>query len=95
MTTEIETLIARRKALTKELETVTRQIEDEISEVYKLVAREKVVMQRYMNGDVLVISFDRYWWVRDGDLLEMAEQWEIEQMKELTKKGFFQRVCAE
>lgn len=87
---------SRRKpsihSLLDELSQVTRAIEDAQTEVFAHIAREKTVVQRYFDGDVIVISFGRHWWVNeDGDLLGLVDESEILQLKALEKRGIFER----
>ena len=93
-TDKIESLIAKRDALIKEANFITRQIEDEISEIYKMQGRGGALIQRYQKkGDTLVVSFGRHWWVSaDGDLLERAEEWEVDAAKEMCKNGIFEKT---
>lgn len=91
--TKLSDLVSRRNSLLEELNQVTRAIEDEQTHVFKHIASEKVLVQRYFDGDRIVISFGRYWWINeDGDLLAMVDESDIDELKTLTEKGVFSRV---
>ena len=93
MQDKTNTLIKRRGELLEELNQVTREIEDAQTEVFKLLASEKILVQRYFDGDRIVVSFGRYWWINeDGDLLGLVDESDIDEIKILTEKGVFMRV---
>ena len=89
----INVLITKRGKLLQDLSQVTREIEDAQTEIFKHIASERILVQRYFNGDIIVVSFDRFWWVnQDGDLLGMVDERDIDELKILTEKGIFSRV---
>ena len=93
MSDKINELVKRRAELLEGLSQVTREIEDAQTEVFRHIASQKMLVQRYFGGDSIVVSFDRFWWVnRDGDLLGMVDESDISELKELTKFGVFERV---
>ena len=45
------------------------------------------------DGDRIVVSFGRHWWVdQDGDLIGMVDESDITELKKLTQSGIFERV---
>lgn len=93
MSDKINELVNRRAELLEELSQVTREIEDAQTEVFRHIASQKILVQRYFNGDRIVVSFNRFWWVnQDGDLLGMVDESDISELKKLTKTGLFERV---
>lgn len=72
---------------------MTRKIEDAKTDVFRHIARQKVLVQRYFDGDSIIVSFGRYWWInRDGDLLGRVDESDISDLKNLVKSGIFERV---
>ena len=93
MSDKINELVKRRGELLEELNQVTREIEDAQTEVFRHIASQKMFVQRYFDGDRIVVSFDRFWWVnQDGDLLGMVDESDISELKKLTSSGVFERV---
>jgi len=93
MSDKINGLVTRRAELLEELSQVTREIEDAQTEVFRHIASQKILVQRYFDGDMIVVSFDRFWWVnQNGDLLAMVDESDISELKELTQSGIFERV---
>lgn len=93
MNKKINELIKRRGEILKELNELTREIEDAQTEIFRHIASEKIIIQRYFEGDVIVVSFGRYWWTnRNGDLIGLVDESDIVELKELTQKGVFSRV---
>ena len=89
----IDFLITRRNEILAELEQVTREIEDAQTEAFRHIASEKNLVQRYFDGQSVVVSFGRYWWVsQDGDLLGMVDESDIAELKILVEKGIFERI---
>lgn len=67
MSDKTNKLVKRRAELLEELAQVTRKIEDAQTEVFRHIASQKVLVQRYFDGDSIIVSFGRYWWInRDG-----------------------------
>jgi len=90
---DINALVSRRAELLEELTQVTRQIEDAETEVFRHIASQKILVKRYFEGDSIVVSFGRHWWVnQDGDLLGMVDESDLSDLKELVKNGVFERV---
>lgn len=93
MSDKINELVKRRAELLEELSQVTREIEDAQTEVFRHIASQKVLVRRYFDGDMVVVSFDRFWWVnQDGDLLGTVDESDISELKTLTQSGIFERV---
>ena len=93
MSDKINELVKRRAELLKELSQVTREIEDAQTEVFRHIASQKMLIQRYFDGDRIVVSFDRFWLVnQDGDLLGTVDESDISELKKLTQSGIFERV---
>lgn len=91
--TKLSDLVSRRNSLLEELNQVTRAIEDAQTDVFRHIASEKILVQRYFDGDTIIVSFGRYWWInKDGDLLSMVDESDIGELKTLTEKGVFSRV---
>ena len=55
MNKQIKDLVERRNAILKELNQVTREIEDAQTEVFKHIASEKELVRRYFDGDAIVV----------------------------------------
>lgn len=89
----LDFLIKRRKEVLDELNQISREIEDAQTEIFKHVARQKIIVQRYFDGESIVVSFGRYWWVdANGDLLGLVDESDIQDLKELTDKGVFEKI---
>lgn len=93
MTDKINDLVVRRDELLWELNLVTREIEDAQTEVFRHIASQKSLVKRYFDGDSVIVSFNRFWWVnKNGDLLYMVDESDISELKQLTKSGIFERI---
>ena len=93
MNKQIKDLVERRNAILKELNQVTREIEDAQTEVFKHIASEKELVRRYFDGDAIVVSFGRYWWInKSGDLLGLVDENDVSELKKLVENGIFSRV---
>lgn len=93
MDKKIDELVKRRGDLLRDLNLVTREIEDAQTEVFRHMASEKSIVKRYFQGDSVVVSFGRYWWVnQDGDLLGMVDESDISELKRLAEAGIFERI---
>lgn len=89
----IDELVKRRGELLKELNLVDREIEDAQTEVFQHMASKKVIVQRYFQGDSIVVSFGRFWWAnQDGNLLGMVDESDISELKRLAEAGIFERI---
>ena len=93
MSDKINNLVTRRGELMDELNQITREIEDAQTEVFRHIASQKILVQRYFEGDSVIVSFNRFWWInQDGDLLGMVDESDILELKELTNSGIFERI---
>ncbi len=93
MDKKIDELVKKRGELLKELNLVDREIEDAQTEVFRHIARKKMIVQRYFHGDSIVVSFGRFWWVnQDGDLLGMVDESDVSELKRLAEAGIFERI---
>lgn len=82
---EIATLEQRRKELLRDLEVVNRQIEDASKEAFRMKIQAEAILRRFVNGDYIVKSFDRFWWVdANGNLIEWVDQDDIDRLLRLT-----------
>lgn len=91
-TEKIDALIDRYRALEEEMQGVSRAIEAAKAEVFRHTYRKNYIVQRFMSGDAIVLSFDRYWWVSaDGDLLEMVDDNHVPELKALVQAGAVER----
>lgn len=87
---KINNLIARRAALRHDLQTVEREIEDAQSEAYRIQAADSHIVQQFVDGYTVVVSFGRHFWVDpNGDLGEQLSESEIEELKRLAERGVF------
>lgn len=85
---EIATLEQRRKELLRDLEVVNRQIEDASKEAFRMKIQAEAILRRFVNGDYIVKSFDRFWWVdANGNLIEWVDQDDIDRLLRLTGDG--------
>ena len=95
MENNLDALIHRRAEIIKELYGINRSIEDAANEVYRLMASEKIIVQRYFDGDTIIISNSRHWWVNvNGDLLGAVDNSDVDELRKLTKNGIFERIAA-
>ena len=93
MSDKINNLVTRRGELMEELSQITREIEDAQTEVFRHIAGQKILVQRYFEGDSVIVSFNRFWWInQNGDLLGMVDESDISELKKLTKSGIFERI---
>lgn len=93
MKNKIENLVKHRNLILEELSAVTREIEDAQTDIYRHIASEKIIVQRYFDGESIVKSFDRYWWIsQDGDLVGLVDESDISDLKALEERGIFERV---
>lgn len=89
------TLLQRRKELLQQLEAIKRQIEDVENELFGIGIQEKAIIQRFMNGDYVVLSFDRDWWVsKTGEFLERVSPHDLDRIQFLVKQGIIKKTGA-
>lgn len=85
-------LISRRKQLITALEAVDREIESAATSALRAEAENEDVLRRYMDGDYVIRSFGRHWWVNsNGELIELVSADDFDAIKRLEKKGWFKK----
>lgn len=91
--TDIKSLIEKRNRLRDDLETAEREILEAETSAYLLHGISKALIERFVFGESIIISFGRYWWVdANGELLGIPEDDEIRALKRLEQKGVFVHV---
>lgn len=86
-------LYSRRTAIMSEICQIDREIEDATTDIFKLNSGYSDLLWSYKEGNSIVKSFDRYWWVdANGELLCNATETEISMLKSLIKKGVIKKI---
>jgi hypothetical protein len=85
--TNIKDLITEREDLASQLKYIDRQIEDAQNAAWRMDNKKQYIAERYANGEYVVSSFNRMWWVdANGELLELFDQDYYPALAEITDK---------
>ena len=85
-------IITRRNNLIKELEEIDREIEQSANAALRADAENEDVLRRYIDGEYIICSFGRHWWVNsNGELIELVSADEFDALKRLEKKGWLKK----
>ena len=81
-------LLEKRQQLLRDLETVSREIEEAETSQYRMDGIAKDLIARFSSGQYVMVSLGRHWWVDgNGDLIELVSQDESAALFDLVKKG--------